>query len=233
MAAKAPPAPAPAPEPPKPADAKKETLDEWRNRNPEPDREKDLAGWLVWNAEDGRKWREDQNVVTARTQEERRVDGLVTSARQEIEQLQAAYKKTNPDYDNALNHAKAEYTRAIKTLMPQMSDAQVSQAIDKEIFNLALKCNRDGTNLGEVLYDMSIERFGYEPGMEGALRAAAQKPNLRVVANNKRKSASPIASGGGEGAKPRVTMAQAADMSPEELMALDASDWEYLNQAGF
>ena len=115
--------------------------------------------------------------------------------------------------------------------MPQLNEAQVAQAIDKEIFNLALKCNKEGTNLGEVLYDMAIERFGYESGSKPA-NPAVLRPNLRVVANNKKKSASPLA-GGGEGAKPRITIEQASDMSPAELMDLDASDWEYLNSQGF
>lgn len=209
---------------------KSESFDEWRARNPEPDKEQDLAGWLVWNAEDNRKWREEQTQATNKTQEERRVESLVQSAKQEIEQIQGDYKKKNPDYDNAFNHAKQEYSKAIKVLMPQMTEAQVQQAIDKEVFNLALQCNKNGTNLGEVLYDMAIERFGYEPGSTVSV-SKIDRPNLRVVANNKRKSASPLNSGG-EGAKPRITVEQAADMSPEEMLNLDASDWEYLRSQG-
>ena len=208
----------------------KETLDQWRSRNPEPDKEKDLAGWLVWNAEDNRHWREEQSASYAKTQEERRYETLVQSAKQEIEQIQIDYKKTNPDYDNALTHATQEYSRALKTLMPQLTEAQVQQAIDKEIFNLALKCNKEGTNLGEVLYDMAIERFGYDSSASPA--KPVLRPNLRVVANNKKRAASPL-SGGGEGAKSRITIEQASEMSPQELMDLDASDWEYLNSQGF
>lgn len=227
------PAPIVAPEPVKPAAAtKKETPDEWRARNTEPDREKDLAAWLVWNAEDQRHWREEQTASTAHSQEQQRVSSLIEAGKQEIETLQADYRKINPDYDNALNHAKAEYSRAIKTLMPQMTEVQIKQAIDKEIFNMALKCHRDGTNLGEVLYDTAIERFGYEGTVAESKTPAANRPNLRVVANNKKKSASPL-EGGGQGAKPRVSLEEAANMSPAELMELDAGDWESLQSHGF
>jgi hypothetical protein len=210
----------------------KESLDQWRSRNPEPDREKDLAGWLVWSAEDGRKWREEQNASNAKSQQEKQYDTLVQSAKQEIEQIQSSYRKTNPDYDNALTHAKNEYSKAVKTLMPQLTEAQIGQALDKEIFNLALKCNKEGTNLGEVLYDMAIERFGYDSENVKPVARPGLRPSLRVVADNKKRAPSPLA-GGGEGAKPRVSMEQASQMSPQELMDLDATDWEYLNSQGF
>jgi hypothetical protein len=232
------PAPAaPVKEPEKVAPAANESLTDWRARNPEPDKEKDLAGWLVWNAEDNRKWRDDQIATQSKSDEDRRLDNLVNSANQEILETEEAYKKTNPDYDNAMNYAKSEFTKALKITNPGMSEGQIKQAIKNHVLKTALQCNRDGTNLGDVLYDQAIERFGYEP-KEGETavslpaKAAAQKPNLRMISSNKKKSASPLG-GGGEGAKPRISIEQASEMSPAELMGLEADDWEYLNSKGF
>lgn len=201
--------------------------------NPEPDKEKDLAGWLVWNAEEQRKWRAEQTAQSTKTQEEQRVSNLVQSAKQEIEEIQTSYRKTNPDYDNALTHAKTAYSQAVKTLNPNMSEAQIKQAIDKEIFNIALKCDREGTNLGEVIYDMAIERFGYDPDTESKpSTTATPRPNLRVVSNNKRRSASAL-EGGGQRAAGRITLEAASQMSPGELNALSPEDWSYLESQGF
>ncbi len=220
-------------EPVKP-EVKQESFDEWLRNNPKPDKEKDLAGYLVWNAEKTERKEAHDDVQNATTREQQKIESLIGGAQAEIEEIQNEYKKTNPDYENAINHAKAEYSKAIKTLMPQLSEKQVKQAIDKEILNMALKCNREGTNLGEVLYDTAIERFGYDPDNAGAKpsQESVQRPNLRVVANNKRKSASSLG-GGGEGAKGRITLEQLADMTPNEQLNLDASDWEYARKQGW
>lgn len=201
--------------------------------NPEPDKEKDLAAWLVWNAEEQKKFRSEFQKTTKETQERQKIETLVTSARQEIDQIQDDYRKVNPDFDNAIDHARSEYSRAIKVLNPSMNANQIKQAIDREIFNIALKCNREGTNLGEVLYDLSIERFGYEKEQDPQPNIETPaKPNLKVIANNKKRSASPL-EGGGQRSKGRITMAQAADMSPAELQALSAEDWAELKALGF
>lgn len=210
--------------------AKSETLEDWLKNNPKPDREKDLAGYLVWNAERQEVKEEQESKASIQTQEQTKLTNLVSSAKQEIESIESNYKKANPDYDNAINFAKEQYSKSVKLLMPHLNDAQISQLIDKERLAVALKCTREGTNIGEVLYDMAIERFGYEPG--GRPNIAANKPNLRVVSNNKRKSASSL-EGGGQSGRARVSLEAAADMSPQELMSLDSSDLEYLESQGF
>lgn len=246
-AKKAPPAGAPPPAATTPAPgaptsppAKAVAYDEWLKANPQPDKAKDVAAWLVWNAESTEVWRTEQGAKEQRTQEQTRINTLVTQARQEIEETKDAYKKTNPDFEPAYDHGKAQYFKAVKALMPHYSDAQIQAQFDKEVFTLALKCDRDKVNLGEALYDMAIERFGYVPssGAGGSASptpppaAQGARPNLRVIQKNQSKSATPMSKGGGEGTKPRVTLAQAADMSPEELMALDATDWDYLESQG-
>ncbi len=206
----------------KPSDAAKSS--------PEPDKEKDLAGWLVWNAEEQRNWRASEQERFQKETENRKVETLIRSAQQEIDSIQDAYRKTNPDFDNAIAHARAEYGKAVKVLNPTMSESAIKQAIDQEIFNMALKCNRDGTNLGEVLYDTAIERFGYNKS--DTSDSGSKNPNLRIISQNKRKSASSLEGGGQKGAG-RVTLEAAANMSPAELQSLSADDWSYLRQQGF
>lgn len=203
--------------------------------NPEPNKDEDLAGWLVWNAEEQRKWRESEKKKSEASEKQRQIDELYDRGYQEVDAIQNEYKKTNPDYDNAIAHAKESYKRAVKTIDPRLTDAQIEKAIKQEILNIAVECTKNGTNLGETLYDMAIERFGYEPKDAENEEVAQPKPkatNLRVVASNKRRSASSL-EGGGQKAAGRITMEQAAQMSPAELQALPAEDWAYLESIGF
>jgi hypothetical protein len=155
---------APKPEPvAKKDEPKPEDYRDWKTKNPEPDKEKDLAGWLVWNAEDQRKWREEQSAVIAQSEETRRMDTLVQDAQQEIVDLEAEYRKSNNDYDNAMDFAKGEFAKAMRITNPGITEVQIKKELQKLVLQTALRCDRDRTSLGETLYDMAIERFGYEP----------------------------------------------------------------------
>jgi hypothetical protein len=215
------------------AKAAKRTLEEL---GPEPDENEDLAGNLIWN-------RERNNIVLEEIQADRireRANGLFTSALQEVEEMGEAYSKVQPDYKKAIDHAEREYSRAIKLMMPATTDAQIAAALKKERINLAIKCEQEGTNVAEVLYDLAIERFGYNPEAESSepaptpaatSKAAPTKSNLSTVARNQRRSASPL-DGGGQSGKPRITLEQAALMSPLELMSLPQEDISYLESMG-
>lgn len=195
----------------------------------EPDRNEDLAGWLVYQAEaqrirDEQRDRESQTTMLAR------------DAAEKITAEQSEYRETNPDYDNALNHAKKEFTSAFKRLNPRATEPEIRKALALEVVQTAYQCERDGASLGEALYDMAIERFGYEPqdhtnpnpNPSGKVPPAAPrqpKVDLKVVANNKRRSASAM-EGGGQRTAPRLTVEQKANMSLNELMQLPAEEWD-------
>lgn len=215
------------------AKAERRTLEQL---GPEPDENEDLAGNLIWN-------RERNKIVLEEIQAERtkeRANGLFTAALQEVDEIGSAYSKVQPDYSKAIEHAEREYARAIKMMMPHTTDAQVAAALKKEKINLAIKCEQEGTNVAEVLYDLAIERFGYNPDAgsnESAptpaipTKPALVKPNLSTVAKNQRRSASPL-DGGGQSGRPRITLEQASMMSPLELMNLPQEDITYLEAMG-
>lgn len=206
-----------------------------------PDSQKDLAGHLVYEAQVNRLWREEQTRRVNVQQEETRRANLWSQADREIDDIQASYNKVNPDFEPAITHAKSEYKKALKIIAPQATAADLDQAVKVKIRQLALQCNRDGTNLGEVLYDMAIEQFNYD-GNDNPLPSRNQgngqgnrpRPpaNLRVIANNKRRAASSL-DGGGQGAKAFKSDAEYSRMSLEELMSLDEDETKYLESRGF
>ena len=208
----------------------------WLKTNPAPDKEKDLAGWLVWNAEANEAFRNDSQTQNEKQTKEREMTDLRSRAIAETEEIQNNYKKENPDYENAYNHMKQEYINSVNKLMPgRFNEAAMNDLIKQEILNMGIACAKQGTNLGEVLYDMAIERFGYNksdlPAPNPSLRTS-RAPNLKVIANNQKKGASPL-EGGGKSGSSRITVERAAQMTPQELQQLSADDWKFLETAGF
>lgn len=204
-----------------------------------PDPKADLAGFLVHqNQVNSLKNDFLDNQIEAREQTERRTT-MINAAKSEIESIKQSYQKQNPDFDAAFKYGEAEYTRALKALFPKFSASQIKAAFDTEVLNLGIKASREGTNLGEVLYDLAIDRFGYQPNGDGGQRQQTGggdrrpgKPNLRVISGNQKRSASPL-DGGGRSGGSRITLEQAADMSLGELMSLSEEDTAYLHSQGF
>lgn len=211
-----------------------ETYEQWLKNNPKPDRDKDLAGYLVWNAERIERKEAHDSAESTKRQKETDFENLKARGYQEIIDGEGEYKKTNPDYDAAMKHAMVSYLKSAKTYNPNKSDRELAQELRDEVVKIAARAHASGQNLYEVLYDTAIERFGYQPNQNTqTTQAKTPSTNLRVVASNKRRSASPLSSGGGEGAKPSITLEQLADMSIAERLNMDASDWEYANAQGW
>ena len=208
----------------------------------EPDKDKDLAGWLVWDAQARRiELNEFKERAAAQDRQAKLNEGVAQAVRH-TNSLIDSYKKENPDFENAYTHGRQAYKNGLKMLDPNATDQQIENKIKWEEIQLAIKCEKEGTKLGDVMYDMAITRFGYDPDaapgegtgarQPGAGTPPAPRPNLRVISNNKRRSASPM-EGGGQRAPGRITLERAADMTMEELQNLPAEDWAWLKTQGF
>lgn len=211
---------------------KQRTLDEL---GAEPDREKDLAGWLVYNAEKQNiimeELRAANTKATETSESDRRANMVSNAAIQDIE----SYKQRQPDFQAAFDHMKTQYSNAVRLLKPGITQQELTNLIATEIYNRAQECIKTGAHLGEVLYDTAIEQFGYRRGaartVESTRQGTGNKPNLKVVSQNQRRSASSLEGGGSSGAN-RITIEQAAEMSPEELLSLSPEDSAYLASLG-
>jgi hypothetical protein len=181
---------------------------------------------------DTSKWRTDN-------QKEAEKQTVIRNAIEEFTGIEQSYKGQNPDYLNAISHARNKYADSIKTLYPKMTDSQINTAIDHEILKFASECSQKGLNPAEELYDMAIERFGYAkqaPKVEEPAKPEPKaekrpdlKPDLRVVSNNKKRSATPLAGGGRGGSIPLtkemaddLTLGEFSKLTPDQIAALEA-----------
>lgn len=223
----APPPPAPAPAPPNKEAAK------------EPDKNVNYQEWLEWKLAQSDNTIQEQNKLykelsdwkngqEARTKEQETWNNDATA----FVEIENRYKATNPDYGNAADYARDKYFNALKISMPQATDAQINAAINNEVMGYARMWRSQGLNPAEEFYDMAIERFGYEKADEEAvatppMRRTPEKPNLRVVNNNRKRSATPL-NGGGQGGSVPLTKEAAADMTIGEWNKLTPSEIEAL-----
>ena len=110
---------------------------------------------------------------------------------------------------------------------------------------------KKGIDPAAAIYDYCIETLGYVPGSvkNGAQRTRQQiadeddmedeaprgtvtrKPNLRIIAQNKRRSATGL-SGGGQGGSARLNKQDVANMTLGELANLDTDMWAELEKLG-
>ena len=206
----------------------------------EPDKTRDLAAWLLWDSERKQLLIDNWQAKQEKAERQQKLNDSVREAVRYTDGVLENYKKVNPDFDNAYKHARQAYKDAIKRVYSNVSDQTIESRIKHEELQLAIKCEKEGTNLGDVLYDMAISRFGYDPdnAPSPAQRQAdsnvrqSVRPNLRRIADNKRRTASGL-DGGGQSGRSTVTLSAAADMSMEELQNLRKEDWEYLRSQGF
>lgn len=198
----------------------------------EPNKEENYQAWLEWKlAQTDVTTQQQQKLIDefvnwrADQQKEAETQAKVRSATDEFAVIQQAYAKENPDYDNAVGFARAKYADSVKMLYPQMNDAQIKAAIDHQILLFASECVGKGLNPAEEVYDMAIERFGYvkqepKPKEEEEPKPRAEtKPSLKTIANNKKRSATPL-TGGGQGGSIPLTPEIVNDMSLGEFSRL-------------
>lgn len=208
----------------------------------EPDKNVNYQAWLEWKLEQNdltikeqNKVAEDYKIWKADQTKQRETQVAINNAVGEFQGIEESYQKKNPDYLNAMEFARNEYARALKLTNPQMTQQQIDSKIDYDILTFASQKSQAGLNPAEELYDMAIERFGYTRAeakreVEEWTQKPASKSNLKVVSNNKRRSASPL-SGGGRGGDIPVTLENAANgmtmgefsnLTPDQLMQLES-----------
>lgn len=217
----------------------------------EPNKATDYEAWLEWkdrqieakNAAleadlgDIKKWRNEQET---QTKEQNQFQAAVT----EFLDIENKYRQSNPDYGNAIGFAVNKYREAAKVMYPDKTEAQIVEAIDKQMLQQAAVFASKGLNPAEELYDLAIERFGYVPKSAAAeeettdteaqvtqqTRPTPAKPKLAVINANKKKSASPL-SGGGQAGSSQLTAEDLDNMSNAQFAALTPAQLRELEAA--
>lgn len=212
----------------------------------EPDRATQPEAWRDWKdkqLESKYAAIEERLATESRQKEEVKI---YSEAINEYNQIRDKYIAKNPDYIPAFTHSFDAYSKSIKMTRPDLTQKQITGMIDREMLQFAGLCVSKGLNPAEELYDLAIERFGYAPkaaeavaddveqenkAPDGVRPKETPRPNLRTIANNRKRAASPLV-GGGQGGKGQLTKAAAADMTLGEMMELEPSDWAELERHG-
>jgi hypothetical protein len=212
----------------------------------EPDKNTNYQEWLEWKIAQADNTIAEQSKFTKelgewRTKQENteREQAAIRADVEAFTTIEQRYIEKNPDYSAATDFARDTYFKALKLAQPQATEAQINWAIDNEILGYARTWAKQGLDPAEEFYSMAQERFGYTPKTSEAeeepqeerapARRPVERPNLKTIANNKRRSASPL-SGGGQGGALPLTMESVADMdmgefsrlTPAQLAALEA-----------
>lgn len=222
--------------------------------DPEPDKAKNPDAWKDWKIRDQDRRLEVVEGTTTQTREQIEANETVRGAVEEFKAIRDRYIEKNPDFVPAFNHAFNEYCVALLKVNPSWTRDRVQKEVDWQILKYSGECARKKIDPAEAIYDMAIERFGYKPGSgmkrgteddggedegqddgrrgaEGMRRQNGKRPNLSVVKNNQRRSASPL-HGGGQSGNIQLTREAVANMSLGELKDLSQEDWDRLERLG-
>jgi hypothetical protein len=158
---------------------------------------------------------------------------LQQQAQQELTSIESEFIKTTPDYPNASTHMIKSMHQGAKAAFPNMDDRQAIQFVQGKVMEIASRAAQNNQNPAEVFYQMAYDHYGYKPEANNEAESAPKVnkvKNLRAVAKNKRRSASPL-SGGGQVASSNVTMEQAIDMDVADFGKLSDSQFnDLMNQ---
>lgn len=209
----------------------------------EPNKEENYQAWLEWKLQQQDNTIQEQAKLTreykdwrTRQEQSQQEERITNAAVEEFTRIEDAYKKENPDYGNAIEFARQKYLDAAKIFYPEKTEKQIEEAIDKQMLTYAAQYASKGLNPAEELYDLVQEKFGYKKAevtaaAEEEKPAPKQKPNLRIVNENRKRSATPLGTGGQSGSI-SITKEIAADMSVGEFSRLTPEDLANLEAQG-
>ena len=186
--------------------------------DPEPDKGEQYEEWLEW------KDRTIEAKVTKvsewqkKQESQQEQQNIWNGAVKEFQGFEAAFQKNTPDYEAAASHMKDRLADSYKLVNPNLTQQQVDSQVSNYILRNAAAAAQDGYNPAESLYNQAKERFGFtKPEV-----AVKRKTDLKKIDANRRKSASPLQSGGQTNSN-HVSIESIAGMSMSEFAKLTPS----------
>jgi hypothetical protein len=112
----------------------------------------------------------EQSVSTsaAQQQQQEQLRQLATT----ISTHESAFVQQNPDYHQALEHARSVRAAQLRVMAPEATDQQIAQQVGIEELQLAAQALKQGRNPAEVAYTLA-QHFGYTKAQAAAAAQAA------------------------------------------------------------
>lgn len=153
----------------------------------------------------------------------------MTRAEQEFQSLEVDFRVDNPEYDDIAAQYVQAKAYAIKVANPRITNAQLTAKTKEAILHAAGEYARQGLNPVEEMYaDAKALGFKPRPKVEEVIKEEKAetkkeiKPDMKQVADNRKRSAGMADAGGKE--EGLVTKQSAADMSVAEWAKLPTEE---------
>lgn len=148
----------------------------------------------------------------------------INQAGVEFNQMEAAFRRQVPDYDDVSNAFKQDLFRSVKLQNPRMSDDLVLKETNKQLLLKASQYVNQGLDPVQEMYE-DAKSLGYKarPKEEPKEEKTQIKPDLSKVAENKERN-SGMMGAKGAGGQPELTKAGAAAYSPVEWAKLSRDE---------
>lgn len=145
-----------------------------------------------------------------RLEREKYQQNLQRQAVEEFNSIEAEFSKETPDYEEASAHVIKNMYSGVKSVYPELNDQQAVSFVQKQVLQIASNAAQRGLNPAEVLYQMAYDKYGFQANAPQP-QPSNKVNNLKTIAKNKKRSASPLA-GGGRSASSNVSLQEAGNM---------------------
>lgn len=188
------------------------------DKDPEPDKAEDPQAWNEWKI---RKQDAELAEVRGYIQEETRGKATTELRQAAISQLNSFENdvvRDNPDYPQAKQYYATMVATFVKGLHPDITNQQLSVAVENEMIKRAGRFMRDGhENPVQAMYE-EAKTWGFKP-QPAEQEEKELKPDLDKIAANKARN-SGMAGAGGKGGSAEITPKVAATMTNAEFARL-------------
>lgn len=195
------------------------------NKDPEPDVKKDPVAWLEWNDRQNKTEITQLKETIQKEQKAKQEAELIEAAKSEFTQYEQQFANTVKDYEDVAQFMFKRVAESLQVVNPNMSQAELVNATQRHILQMAANYHAQGLNPAEELYYDAKDKFGFQPKPQE--KQEPVKRDLSKVAQNRKRNAG-TASVSGAGTKPQITKEMAANMSISEFAKLNKAELDAL-----
>lgn len=169
--------------------------------DPEPNKQENYESWLEWQIRQQNKtlnevkeWKET-NTRQAQQQQ------TYKEAIEELGKLAVEFAADKPNYNQVAEFFQQKIKDGLSVLYPSATPQQIAQATAQQIMSLAGQYARQGLNPVEEMYDLAVNKYGYQDPDPELETQTDTKPkiDLNKVEQSKKRSATSLKAGGRNG----------------------------------
>jgi len=164
-----------------------------------PDPNEDPVGYVAFKTAELERKTADLDAWRQSQEREKQSQNQLTAATQELGGYIQRFAATKPDFQDVAVHVEKTLAKVIRADNPGISSADLTKAVDQRVLLMASKAVNAGIDPAAYLYHVGTTEFEYKPKEPEAPKPkAGEKPDLKVVDKNRRKSANGLSGASGK-----------------------------------